>query len=818
MCIRDSSYPFALNSNVTLTASAAAGSIFAGWAGACSGTGSCVLSMSANRAVTANFTANTTYGLTFSKSGNGTVTSSPSSLNCGAGCSSSIVNFSAGTVVALTAVPDEGQKFTGWGGACSGTSTCTLNMTAARTVSATFEAIAISTLNPNTPVGSLSGATGGQSYYQFTVPSNAKITSLKVITSGGTGDADLYVRQGSMPTITNYDCKSDTTTNTESCAVTSPLSGGTYYILLHGFSSYDGLNLSLQMSGTATITVIKRGTGSGVVRATNINNAQVLSLDSPTDQESSRTFLVKSPLPTLAQEMAGPQGSRLVALRQAAVEQGNLPVIVGMRVPFAPEGELKQANALMQRQEIADTRSRLTFELKAADSNLVSLKIFETIPFFALHVSPAQFDALVHSSDVISIEEDAISETTLSNSGPQIGAPLAWSSGYTGSGRVVAVLDTGVDKNHPFIAGKVVSEACYSTTSSYSTTLCPGGVSSSVASGSAMPCASGCEHGTHVSGIVAGKSSTASGVAKEANLIAVQVFSRVGTGVGSYSSDQILGLQRVYALRGNYAIDSVNMSIGGGSYSANCDSSQSATKAAIDNLRSVGIATVIASGNDGANSAMSAPACISTAVSVGAVNSRAGFDNTCTNKWAVLGTSAVDKISCYSNSTSFLSLLAPGSQINSSVPGGGFAISNGTSMATPHVAGAWAVYKQKYPNASVATALAAFQQTGLGILDPRNNITKPRINLSNALSLTPQDLINCGAKCSITLNLGDQITLNSSPTGNHVFGAWSDACSGTNSTCTVQVSGDTTLSATFDTLQVSRAKKIIPVLMMLLDD
>jgi subtilisin family serine protease len=321
-----------------------------------------------------------------------------------------------------------------------------------------------------------------------------------------------------------------------------------------------------------------------------------------------------------------------------------------------------------------------------------------------------------------------------------------------------------------------------------------------------------------VSGIVAGKSDTASGVAKEANLIAVQVFSRVGTGVGSYSSDQILGLQRVYALRGNYAIDAVNMSIGGGSYSANCDSSQSATKAAIDNLRSVGIATVIASGNDGANSAMSAPACISTAVSVGAVNSRAGFDNTCTNKWAVLGTSAVDKISCYSNSTSFLSLLAPGSQINSSIPGGGFATWNGTSMATPHVAGAWAVYKQKYPNASVATALAAFQQTGLGILDPRNNITKPRINLSNALNLTPQDLINCGAKCSITLNLGDQITLNSSPTGNHVFGAWSDACSGTNSICTVQVSGDATLSATFDTLQVSRAKKIIPVLMMLLED
>ncbi len=812
------SYPFALNTSVSLTASATAGSTFAGWSGACSGTGNCNLSMNADKAVTANFTANTAYGLTLSKSGNGTVTSAPSSLNCGTGCSSSVVSFAAGTVVTLTAVPDERQKFTGWGGACSGTSTCTLSMTAAQTVSATFQSIAISTLNPNTPVGSLTGATGSQVYFQFTAPSNANITSLKVTTSGGTGDADLYIRQGNLPTITNYDCKSDSPTTSESCAITSPLPGGTYYALIDGYSSYSGVTLSVQMAGTATITVTKKGSGSGTVAATNINNAQVLSLESPSDQETSRALLVKTPLNTLAQEMAGPQGSRLMAMRQAAVEQGSLPVIVGVRVPFAPEGELKQANALLQRQEIMDTQSRLTLELKAADNNLIAFKTFESIPFFALHVSPAQFDALMHSSDVISLEEDLLSETTLSNSVPQIGAPQAWGAGYTGVGRVVAVLDTGVDKNHPFIAGKVVSEACYSTTSSTATTLCPGGVTSSVASGSAMPCASGCEHGTHVSGIVAGKSSASSGVAKEAKLIAIQVFSKTATGsVSAYTSDLIRGLQRVYALQGTYAIDAVNMSLGGGSYNANCDSSQAATKAAIDNLKSVKIATVVSSGNDGITSAMSAPACISTAVSVGAVNATAGYSNTCKG-WTLLGTSTVDEISCYSNSASFLSLLAPGSQINSSIPGSRFVTWDGTSMAAPHVAGAWAVYKQKYPTASVATALAAFQQTGVSILDPRNNITKPRINLSNALSLTPQDLINCGAKCSIKLNLGDQITLTSSPTGNHVFGAWSDACNGKTNTCTVQVSGDATLTATFDTLQISRAKKIIPVLMMLLDD
>jgi subtilisin family serine protease len=176
----------------------------------------------------------------------------------------------------------------------------------------------------------------------------------------------------------------------------------------------------------------------------------------------------------------------------------------------------------------------------------------------------------------------------------------------------------------------------------------------------------------------------------------------------SYTSDQILGLQRVYSLRNTYNIASVNMSLGGGSYTENCDADAdyTAEKAAIDTLRSVGIATVIAAGNDGASDAISGPACISTAISVGA-------------------TDKTDVVASYSNSASILSLLAPGVSIYSSTLLGAYAYKSGTSMATPHVSGAWAVLKSTRPTATVSEILNVLTATGKGITDARNGIVKP---------------------------------------------------------------------------------------------
>jgi endoglucanase len=127
------------NTSVTLTAAAASGSTFAGWSGACTNvSGTCTVSMTAARSVTATFNSSSTFALAITKmgTGTGTVTSSPTGINCGATCTA---NFANATNVTLTAAASTGSTFGGWSGACTGTTlTCTVAMTQARNVTATF--------------------------------------------------------------------------------------------------------------------------------------------------------------------------------------------------------------------------------------------------------------------------------------------------------------------------------------------------------------------------------------------------------------------------------------------------------------------------------------------------------------------------------------------------------------------------------------------------------------------------------------------------------------------------------------------------------
>jgi subtilisin family serine protease len=129
-------HSFTSGTLVTLTATPAAGSAFAGWSGGgCSGTGTCQVTLNASTTVTANFALTHTLTVSTAGSGSGTVTSSPSGINCGTACSAA---YAAGTSVTLTATPASNSKFAGWSGACSGTGTCTVTMSSDMSVTATF--------------------------------------------------------------------------------------------------------------------------------------------------------------------------------------------------------------------------------------------------------------------------------------------------------------------------------------------------------------------------------------------------------------------------------------------------------------------------------------------------------------------------------------------------------------------------------------------------------------------------------------------------------------------------------------------------------
>ena len=440
-------------------------------------------------------------------------------------------------------------------------------------------------------------------------------------------------------------------------------------------------------------------------------------------------LLAVAPSSTLVAQPNQPiAGVTVVRNRVAAT--GSLRVIARLSQGALPPGVAMTGAAL------ARVQSDLISAMRA--TGVAHAEPIEGLALVVLEVNQSQLDALLASGQVEAVQEDTIEDAYLIDSVPLVSAPNAWSQGARGAGQAVAILDTGVDQVHPFLTGRIVSEACFSSNSpaNGATTVCPNGQTNQTGAGAAAPCAiNGCRHGTHVAGIAAGRGANFSGVPPDADLIAVQVFSQftdqpnnpniqpcasrgqASPCVRTFASDQIRGLQRVQNLVGNFAIAAVNMSLGGGQNQTACDSDM--RKGVIDQLRNAGIVTVISSGNDGFTNAVGAPGCISTAVTVGA-------------------TTKMDTVANFSNSASLVDLLAPGQNINSSVPQGGFQSLSGTSMAAPHVAGAFAVLRSGASNATVDAIENALVVTGQPITDNRNNLTRPRINVGAALrSLTP---------------------------------------------------------------------------------
>lgn len=430
-----------------------------------------------------------------------------------------------------------------------------------------------------------------------------------------------------------------------------------------------------------------------------------------------------------------------------AEREGNVCVIIELRLPteLGASGEKIQASKV-SRKAISKTQKKVVSEMLSY--GVRSIKRFKTIPFMAMEVDAEALEVLRSLPEVADIGEDVAVPPSLIDSISTIGADQARAEGHSGAGQTIAILDTGIDRNHPFLRGRVVAEACFSMTadSGRYTTVCPNGQMEQFGSRTAVPCsANGCDHGTHVAGIAAGNGPDISGVATNATIIAVQVFSQLNDPdmclqqdseapcARTFASDYLRGLEYVYELRDQFNISAVNLSLGGGHFQSQCeldpnlDSQANSVNQAVDNLLSANVATIAASGNTSIDpttgmhiQGIGFPACLSNVISVGATDR---FDN----------------VADFSQSLPDLDLLAPGSEIVSSIPGGGFQFMAGTSMAAPHVAGTWAVLKSKKPNASVSEILSALKITGMPITDWRNGFTASRIQTDAALDSLSED-------------------------------------------------------------------------------
>lgn len=281
---------------------------------------------------------------------------------------------------------------------------------------------------------------------------------------------------------------------------------------------------------------------------------------------------------------------------------------------------------------------------------------------------------------------------------PSIGANNSYELGYTGKGIYVAVIDTGIEVDHAFLADKVALEACFSSE-------CPNGETEMYGPGSAKPVH---WHGTHVAGIIAGSNGDFHGVAPDVKIIAINVFDK---NLGAIDENTVKALAYVGSLTSTYNIAAVNMSLGGNQpFNEPCDTYLPSLTAEIHNLRTKNVATVISSGNN-YSLGMSSPACISEAVSVAATYT------------------SMNKATDFSNVSEFTTLSAPGYRINSSKTLGSYGMASGTSMAAPFVTGAFAVYRSKYGIQSVANVVAAFQSAAVPAIHNFTKIITKRLDL-----------------------------------------------------------------------------------------
>jgi hypothetical protein len=239
---------------VTLTASAAQASTFAGWTGACTGTGDCSVTMDQARNVTATFDG-ISYPVTVMRTGNGRVVSAPSGIDCGNVCTSS---YGPGTALTLTATPDPANELSGWGGACAAAganATCMLTVDGPLDVSASFAVgdinVAVS-VNGNgvvssNPVGINCGAT-----CNATFPGGSQVA----LTAAPQGTAVFGGWGGACSTAgINPTCTLTPTANVTVNAVFEPFylrPLGADASCLHLYS-FDGGSLADECTGAATL-------------------------------------------------------------------------------------------------------------------------------------------------------------------------------------------------------------------------------------------------------------------------------------------------------------------------------------------------------------------------------------------------------------------------------------------------------------------------------------------------------------------------------------------------------------------------------------
>jgi subtilisin family serine protease len=436
-----------------------------------------------------------------------------------------------------------------------------------------------------------------------------------------------------------------------------------------------------------------------------------------------------------------------------------LRVIVNLTSPDGkPHGpEWTSKRSLQAWQRTVKARQDEVLSALAADEFKVRHR-FQNQSGFSGLVSRKGLEKLVRHPRVTVIEPSRRREPHLAQGIPLMNAAV-YRSSYDGAGVSVAIADSGVDYNHPRLGGGGFPNA-----------KVIGGYDFGDDDADPMPNVTG--HGTACAGIVAGDLGTVGdyigGVAPAARIYALKISDFTG---GAFDDDIIASWDWCITHRDddpNNPLLVINTSFGGDRFFAACDSLQSAYATAANNAVAAGITLLCSSGNDGYCDSISSPACVSSVISVGAVFDSAYGTSTfcidaltcapntpalsCSTGFETSQPTGPDVVTRYSNTSGFLTLLAPSHRAYTTdiVGSGGYSSGDyhtgfgGTSAASPYAAGA-VVALQSAARAATGQFLTPAQvreklvTTGDLVTDTKTAITKPRVNLARAIETLGQN-------------------------------------------------------------------------------
>ena len=351
------------------------------------------------------------------------------------------------------------------------------------------------------------------------------------------------------------------------------------------------------------------------------------------------------------------------------------------------------------------------------NANVKVRRKFKSINAIAADVTMNGILELASSSLIDMIGLDIDGRGGMNEARPQVNIDsVRQQYGYTGKGVDVAILDTGIDTDHGDLQGRVVSQKCFAD-------VCPDGPDRAEDDNG---------HGTHVAGIIASSGVYApEGGSPDAKIHAVKVLDSNN----SFSAASIVIAALDYVINELPEVDIVNMSLGTNWLSSSdCDTTYAFTRSfssAINTLRERGVLSFVASMNNAAQDSIGAPACVSTAIAVGAV-----YD---IDPSPYYGTACVeaepeaDKLTCFSNSSASIDLVAPGSPINSTRRNGGSTIYSGTSMSTPLVASCAALLLEHDPSLTPLQIEIALETSEVLVGDKLGRLF-PRLDCAAAIN------------------------------------------------------------------------------------